>query len=348
MNINLSSQERLNLISNLGTMLSAGIPILDAVDSGLKEARGNPKKILEKLKEDLKEGKTIAESFAASPGAFDPITTSLIKSAEESGTLDITLKDLVVSYKKEMEFSEKVRAALVYPALVIIVFLGVLLLILGFVIPRIAVVFARLNVPLPLPTKILIFLSDILLQSTVWVILVVVIIAILAILLYKTQKKELINFFYSLPLLSKLALEIDFARFTHNLSLLLKAGIPITESLELCRSIVARRDVESLIKQSKDAVDAGKKLSDGFASNTKHIVPESMMRITEAGEKSGTLEKSMQDLSDYFETRVENSLKTVTTLLEPILLVVIGLFVGILMLSIVSPIYQLIGQIRGR
>lgn len=348
MNLTLSSQERLELISNLGTMTSAGIPILEVVDSGLKDAKGNPKKILEKLREDLKEGKTIADSFANSPDAFDPITVSLIKTAEQSGTLDITLKDIVVSLKKEMEFSDKIKAALAYPGLVVVVFMGVLLLILGFVIPRIATVFTRLNVPLPLPTKILIFFSNILLQSTVWVVLVAILASALIIFLYKTQKKELINFFYSLPLLSQLALEIDFARFTHSLSLLLEAGIPINEALELCTHVVARHDIESLIKHSQVSIAAGKKLSDSFAEDKKHLIPETMMRITESGEKSGTLGKSMQDLSDYFETRVDNALKTVTTLLEPILLVVIGIFVGGLMLSIVSPIYQLIGEIKGR
>ncbi|MFA5933463.1 MAG: type II secretion system F family protein [Microgenomates group bacterium] len=348
MSLNLSSQERLNLISNLGTMLGAGIPILDAVDSALKEAKGNPKKILEKLREDLKEGKTIAESFENSPDAFDPITVSLIKAAEESGTLDTTLKDLVISFKKEMEFSDKVKAALAYPGLVVVVFLGVLLLVLGYVIPRIAVVFSRLNVSLPLPTQVLIFFSNLLLQYTIYVAGAAILVIILAVYLYNTRRKELINFFYSFPLLSGLALEIDFARFTHSLSLLLGAGIPITESLELCRFVVNRRDVETLIKNCKVAVDAGKKLSDGFAEDKKHLIPETMMRITEAGEKSGTLEKSMQELSDYFETRVANALKNFTTLLEPILLVIIGIFVGGLMLSIVSPIYQLIGQIKGR
>lgn len=294
MSLNLSDQERLNLISNLGTMLSSGIPILDAVDSGLKEVKGNVKKILEKLKEDLKEGKTIAESFKSSPDAFDPITVSLIKSAEESGTLDTTLKDLVVSYKKEMEFSDKVRSALAYPSLVVVVFLGVLLLVLGFVIPRIATVFTRLNLPLPLPTEILIFFSNILLQYTIFVIIFVLLLAAIGFVLYKTRKKELINFFYSLPLLSNLALEIDFARFTHSLSILLGAGIPITEALELCQNVVSRKDIENLIKNCRNGVNAGKKLSEGFAEDKKHLVPETMMRIVEAGEKSGTLEKSMQ------------------------------------------------------
>lgn len=348
MGITLSDQERLDLIDNLATMSAGGIPILDAVDSGLKESSGNTKKILEKLREDLKEGKTIAESFKGSPEAFDPITVSLIKTAEESGTLDTTLKDLVASLKAEMEFSDRVRAALAYPILVVVVFLGVLLLVLAFVIPRVATVFSRLRVPLPYPTQVMIFFSNILLQNTFYVVIGVLIIGLMSVYLYQTRKKEVINFLYSLPLLSKLALEIDLARFTHSLSLLLKAGIPITESLDLCKTIVSRSDVETLIGNCKVAVDSGRKLSEGFAEDTKGIVPETMMRLTEAGEKSGSLEKSMQDLSDYFETRVANALKTVTTLLEPILLLVIGGFVGGLMLSIVAPIYQLIGEIRGR
>src|SRR3989344_4943057 len=117
----LSGQERLYLISNLGTLISSGIPILEAIDSLLSEAKGQTKKILEILKADLNQGKTIADSFSKSPSAFDPVTVNLIRASEEAGTLETTLKDISTSIVKDLDFTSKVRSALTYPFLVVIV-----------------------------------------------------------------------------------------------------------------------------------------------------------------------------------------------------------------------------------
>lgn len=122
MAIRLSGNEKLVLVTNLGTMLSAGIPLLEAVDSVLEDAKGNQRKVLAVLKKDLNQGKNISESFAKFPEAFDQVTINLIKAAEEAGTLDTTLKDLNTSIRKDLEFNDKVKAALTYPVLVVFVF----------------------------------------------------------------------------------------------------------------------------------------------------------------------------------------------------------------------------------
>ena len=155
MNASLPIGEKLTLITSLSTFISSGIPILEAVESLIEDSSGNSKKILQQLKEDLNQGKSIAESFARFPKSFDPTTINLIKAAEEAGTLETSLKDLVQSIKKDVEFIGKVKSALAYPILVVIVLLAVLGLNLFFVIPRVADVFARLKIPTPLPTRIL-------------------------------------------------------------------------------------------------------------------------------------------------------------------------------------------------
>lgn len=346
-NIRLSDNEKLALISNLGTMLSSGIPILESVESMLSEVRGNPRKILEILKKDLTDGKTISDSFFRSPNAFDPVTVNLIKAAEEAGTLDTTLKDLSISIKKNIEFSDKVKTALTYPAFVIGVFGSVLIMILVFVIPRIATVFSRLKVDLPLPTRMLIFLSENLISYwLVWVVILVLLV-VTAGLFYKYRKREFINFLFSLPLLDKLARLIDLTRFTRSMGLLLTSGIPITQSLELSENVILKKEIINIVKESEKNISSGRKMSETFLKYN-NLLPGIMLRITEAGEKTGTLEKSMQELSEYFEDRVANQLKAITTLLEPVMLVVIGILVGGMMLSIIAPIYQLIGDIRTR
>jgi len=346
-NITLNNKEKLNLIRNLGIMLGAGIPILKVVDSLLNEAKGNNKVILKSLLDDLNQGKTISQAFEKFPKAFDPITTNLINASEESGNLDTTLKDVAIEIKKDIEFNDKVKSALAYPTFVFGLFLMIFLVILTYVIPRISQVFSKLDVVLPLPTKILIFMSEYLLQHYVYISIGVVIAFIFIVLLYKAQKVAFRYALFSLPLLSGLANEIDITRVTKSLGVLLKSGIPITKALNLTQQIAYRRPMAKALMQAEKDVSEGKPLGESF-KKYKKVFPEMVVRFVESGEQSGNLEQTMTELFVQYEDQVANTLKRVTTLLEPMMLVVIGLFVGGIMLSIIAPIYQLIGNISPR
>ena len=345
--ITLSTSEKTSFLSNLSTMLAAGISILEAVDALLEDAKGRNKKFLEIIREDIVQGNHLNYSFAKFPKIFDGITVNLIKAAEEAGTLEITLKDLRISIQKEMEFSDKVRMALIYPILIGIVFLGVLLLMLVVVIPKISEVFLRLNVVLPLPTKILIATSDFFLKNTWIVIISSFVFIFLVSFLYKRNKSALLIPLYKLPLISTLVREIDLTRFTRSMALLLHAGVPILSCLELTKNVVINREMAKMINHSAEMVAGGKKLSEGFKL-AKGTMPSIMIKLMEVGEKSGALEKSMQDISEYLDYQVSNSLKTFTALLEPIMLLVVGVLVGGMMMAIIAPIYSLIGQVGAR
>src|SRR4030042_3147405 len=345
--IKLSSYNKLYLISNLATLISSGIPILESVESLITEAKGSSKKVLEILKEDLNQGKTIAQSFARSPDAFDKVSINLIKASEESGTLETTLKDLTSSIKKDIDFSNKIKGALTYPILVIIVLLVVININLFFVIPRISKVFLRLNIDVPLPTKILIGTSNLFVNHLFMVIASLILISIFFYILFKTKRKLFIGIFSSFPLISTLITEIDITRFCRSMFLLLSSGIPITEALELTKNVVNKKKISNIIEESTMSVSSGKNLSEGF-KKSHGLIPNFMVRIIEEGEKSGTLEKSMQELSEQFDERVSNRLKTLTTLLEPILLIIVGVLVGAIMLAIIAPIYNMIGKIKVR
>jgi len=157
----------------------------------------------------------------------------------------------------------------------------------------------------------------------------------------------LLNIIFKFPILSGLAKDIDLTKFSRNFYLLLNAGIPITSALELTENVVVSREVEEGIRHAKEAVASGKKLSEGFKNNRK-VFPSIIIRITEAGERSGSLDKSMSEISDFLDYQVSAKLKTATSLLEPIMLVVIGGLVGGMMLAIIAPIYGLIGQVGGK
>ena len=346
-NISLSTSEKIGLISNLATMLTAGISILETVDSILEDAKGNQKKILETLRADLIQGEQLHTSFSKFPNAFNKVMVNIIKASEEAGTLDVTLRDLRDNIRKQAEFTDRVKGALIYPVVIMCVFAGVLLMILVFVIPKISSVFLRLKMKLPLPTRILIFVSNLLLTQTIPVIFIMMTLVFGFIFLYRRNKKLLVNLLFSIPLLKELAKEIDLTNFTRSLYLLLNAGIPIMAALDLTMDIVTKKEVANAIAHCKELVLSGKRLSEGF-KDAKQIFPSIMIKITEAGEKSGSLDRSMQDVSEYLDYQVSKTLHTTTTLMEPLILVVVGVLVGGMMMSILSPIYGMIGQIGGR
>jgi len=346
-NLTLPANDKLSILSDLGTMLSAGIPLLESVEALLEDAKGNQKKFLEVLRDDLNQGKHVYFTFSKFPNVFSKVTSSIVKASEEAGTLDVTLKDLKENLKKDMEFSDKIKSAMVYPMFVVALFIVIFLMMLIVVMPKISTVFSRMKVVLPLPTKIMIAMSDILLSQTIPVVLGLAAFILLAVFLYKKQKKILVRLLVKLPILSGLIRDIDLTKFSRNFYLLLNAGIPITSALELTETVVTDHEIEKALKQAKEAVMSGKKLSEGLKGNKK-IFPSMMMRITEAGERTGSLDKSMAEIADFLDYQVSGKLKTVTALLEPILLVAVGGGVGGMMLAIIGPIYQMIGQVGAK
>ena len=342
--ITLSDSEKLGLIGSFATMLTAGIPILEVVNSLREDVKGSQRKILDAMFEDLMQGKHINFTFSRFPMIFDKVTVNVIKASEEAGTLDVALKDLKQTIQKDIEFSDKIRSALIYPIFIMIIFVAVLLMILIVVIPKISTVFSRLHVDLPLPTRVLIFLSNALLQHTPEVLIGLGAIVGIVYFLFKQKRSAITGFLFTLPLVSKLVEEIDITRFSRSLHLLLSSGLPITAALELAENVVVKKRTSQIIARSREMVFAGKPLSEGFEA-AKGYIPAIMIKLIESGEKTGSLDKSMQDISEYFDYEVTNTLKLLTALLEPILLVLVGIVVGGMMLAIIAPVYGLIGQV---
>ena len=240
MSVRLRNSEKLELISNLGAMLSAGIPLLETINALLDGAKGNMKIVLQVLRKDLEAGKTIANSFSNFPESFDPILINLIRGGEEAGNLEDILKDLTEKIRRDIEFYRKVKSALVYPIFVITVFFGIMIVILTFVIPRISQVFTKLKVNIPLPTRILIFLSENLLAYWPWIIGAMIVLVAGVVILFKFKRRKIIGLLSSLPLIIRLTREIDLVGFTRSMALLLSSGIPISKSLELSKEVLVR------------------------------------------------------------------------------------------------------------
>lgn len=343
----LSGNEKIGLLSGLATMLAAGIPILDAVTALLEEAKGNQKKVLETLQADLRAGNFIHTTFAKFGNVFNKVTVNLIKAAEEAGSLEVTLRDVKDNIQKEMEFSDKIRAALMYPLFVFGVFIAVLLTVLIVVMPRVSKVFSRLKVELPLPTKIMIATSDIMAAYGWWILAGFIGLVFLIVLLFRWKREIVMGLFLGLPVVSNLVKQIDFVRFTRSLNLLLSSGLPIATALELAQDVVSRHDIQKTLHKTREMVISGKSLTEGLRT-TKGLFPGTLLKLIEVGEQSGTLAKALKDISENLDYEVSKQLKSATALIEPIMLVIIGLSVGGMMMAIIAPIYGLISNVGTR
>jgi len=342
-NLSLPNSEKLGLISNLSTMVNAGLTISESVDSLLEDSSGNLKVLLCGIQSDIVQGKPLHGAIAKYPKVFDSVMVAIIKAAEESGTIDVVLKDLKVIVKKDIEFMDKIRSALTYPSVIVVVFFSVMLLLLVYVIPKIADVFTRLQVELPLPTKILIGTSGLILDHTIPTLVVLGSSIALSVVLYNKKRDLFLYAFFSLPYVSSIARQIDLTRFSRSMYLLLTSAIPLYSALELTQAVVVKREIKDAIQKSREYVGSGKRMTDGL--RTQKSVPSLMVKIIEVGERSGSLDKSMEDLSEYFDYQVTNTLAYLMTLLEPVILVFVGVAVGTMMMAIIAPIYNLIGQV---
>lgn len=217
-------------------------------------------------------------------------------------------------------------------------------MILIVVIPKISTVFKQLKVNMPLPTKIMIFVSDSLLHYYLYIIAGFIVLTAGLVFLYNKKRKKIRSIFFSLPLISPLMRDIDLFKFTRSMHLLLTAGITITNALELAENMVIKPEIKAAIAHAKSMVYSGKPLSESFKEQRK-IYQGTMIELTQAGERTGTLDESMKSISEYYDNKVSDRLEIMTALLEPVMLVVVAILVGSMMIAIIGPIYNLIGQI---
>ena len=328
-------------------MLKAGIPILEAIESLEQDSKGGLSKVLAELRVSLNNGQPLSHAMEGLPLAFDDITINLVRAAETGGTLEQTLQDIVITTKKELVFREQLRTTMIYPFFVMGVFGGIVLVMLTFVIPRVSKVFSTLPVHLSFMTRAVFAASDFFLRHWVMVGGGIVLGLLLAAYIISNNKRAIVNFILSLPVLKVLGRNIDFTRFTRSFGLLMHAGVPVDEALVLSQNVVQKKEIIEVVRRMRANVEAGKPLSTGL--RTAHgIVPPLMSRSIETAEKSGTLDETFQNLTEYFDEQVNVSLKVIGGLVEPTLLVVVGVLVGTLMITIIGPIYSLISQINSK
>lgn len=331
----------LSLIINAGISLSEGLDLL-AAGTNNKIAR----RVLEDVASNVRQGTSVYDSFTPYKKYLGDVFLTMIKTGETAGTLANSLLYLAHQFQQEKDLRQKVMGALLYPIIIVSLMFAVGAIVFTFVLPRLAKVFLKLDLDFPIYTRILFGISLFLEKHMVIIGLIFLGLLVLPIFLIQFKKtKDLIYLvMVRTPGIKRIILEYNLVRFTQSLSSLLKSAVPVTEAVELSVQSLSFVKKEELVEQFTKKLTRGVPMSTVFGESK--IFPPLMVQLVTIGEKTGTLEKTLADLGEFYEAEVENSLKNFVTILEPLLMIAVGIGVGAMVISIISPIYSLIGKLQ--
>jgi type II secretory pathway component PulF len=334
------------LIRNLSATLKAGLNIIEALEVLIRDTtKKTLKKILTQTKMNLQNGQPLSVSFSQYPRHFSPVFTGLVRAGEVSGHLDETLDELSQQLSKEHALSRQVRSALAYPTILLIGSIGVVVLLLVFILPRIAKSFLSSKMDLPLVTKIVIGASNAIVNNPIGIIAILAFFIWLFVYFKKTPRGRIFfqKIFLKTPIIKNVSKKVVVVRFTRTLASLLSSGIPVVEALDLVSKAVNNKLYENAIQQSLEQIKNGVPISKAL-NEFPDLFPPLLISMVGVGERTGTLEHVLKTFAGFYEEEINYALKDVTTLIEPILLLVMGLIVGTIAISILLPIYRLVGN----
>lgn len=327
------------------TMVGAGLPITESLLILRSQSKGSMGKIVSQVLADVEGGESMSKAFTKHPQVFSPTYIALVKSGEVGGVLDTVLIRLADSLEKQQEFKGKVKGALIYPMIIIIGMVIVAFIMMIFVIPRLTSLYDEFNAELPLPTRILIGMSDAVIKF--WPItLLVVFGAIYSFQAYRKTKEGRLKtdeLLFKLPIIGNLQREVILTELTSTLSLMAGAGVSILEGLNITSEVVGNSVIGNALKDVSKQVEKGFPVSFAFAKHPDAF-PFILSQMVAVGEETGKMEEVLAKVSHVFEVESDQKVKTLTTAVEPIVMVILGLGVGFLVIAIILPIYNLTSQ----
>lgn len=303
------------------------------------------KSIMNDISEQLQSGSTISRALARHPDVFSSFYVSMVKSGEESGSLEQTFMYLADYLDRMYQVVSKARNALIYPAFVIAVFVGVMMLMLTVVIPSISKILINSGQELPIYTKLVIGLSNIVSTYFIFIILFIAVFIVVFIQFRSTEggKHIIDEFKLSLPLIGNLYEKLFLTRMCDNLSTMLSSGISMVQALEITGEVVDNRVYKEIIENTVISVKGGKSFADSISEYPE--IPGVMSQMSKVGEETGKLGEILKTLSVFYNREVNNSVDTLIGLIEPAMIVLLGLGVGVLLASVLMPIYNITGSI---
>jgi type IV pilus assembly protein PilC len=343
-----SLAEKINFVENLSIMLKAGISITRGLQILVKQTRNAKfKNILTDVAHQVESGTSLGEAVGKYPNVFSNILVSMIKVGEVTGNLDKSLEYLSIQLQREADLKSKTRGAMIYPSVIVsaMIIIGVLMSI--FVLPSLTSTFKDFGAQLPLTTRIVIFISDFMSGHAVVVVLGMIAVVAGLIAAYRTEQGQrifdaaLLHMF----VINTIVKKINLARFARILSSLLKSGIPIVQGLEVAGDSMGNVFYKELLHESAISVKVGKPLTEALNKNNS-LFPILVVQMLQVGEESGTVEEILGQLALHYEEEVDTTLRNLSSIIEPLLLLVIGGVVGVLALALISPIYSISSSIQ--
>lgn len=331
--------------SQLATMINAGLPLISAL-SILAEQSTNPKmrKVVSDIKRQIEGGSSFAEALERHPNLFSTLYVSLVRAGEAAGKIDDILARLAQTMEETREFKSTVKGAMIYPALIMVAMAIVMAIMVIFVIPKLATLYSEFDLDLPFPTRVLIFISDFV--TTKWWLALLIIVGLFIIFAFwrKTPAAKRIFDRISLriPIFGALKVKVLMAEFCRTLSILINAGVPVIEALSLVKGSLDNLYYQEALEEVITQVKKGSSLAEPISKNP--YFPLIVSRMVGIGEQTGKVDETLMKVANYFEVESKHTIKGLTTLIEPLILIVFGIGVGFLVWSVLSPIYQLMGQ----
>lgn len=326
----------------LATMIDSGLVLSEALDILVEQQpTGRFKVVLGEISRDVKSGMDLASSIKKHPDVFPPLYASLVRAGEQAGNLDVVLNELATNLEKDREFKSRVRGAMIYPLMIMVMMVVVVGIMMFFVIPRLTSLYSQSNIELPLPTKILISTSDFMIGYW-WLLLLILIIGIVVFKRWVSTiegKYKFDEFLLKLPIMGKIIRGTNLTYFTRTFGLLATAGVPILDSLKIIQDVIDNAVYRKAVEQTYVGVERGLNLSSQLDSTS--VFPKIIPQMFRVGEETGKVDKVAFKMAEYFESESDNLVKNLTVIIEPVILVALGIGVAFLVLSIILPIYKL-------
>ncbi|MFA5088802.1 MAG: type II secretion system F family protein [Candidatus Omnitrophota bacterium] len=323
----------------LATMVEAGIPILQALDA-LQEQMTQPyfKKVISALRDDIQVGSSLSAAFAKYPKVFDPLFINMVKVGETGGVLSGILDRVAGYMEKTLRLRAKVRSAMIYPIVVVLMALAITTVLLVKVVPTFANIYDSFGKELPGMTQALITISRVLQKQIIWYIGGIVLFGFLVSRWHRTEKGGLIldGAILRIPIFGELLRKVAISRFSRTLATLTQSGVPILESLEIVGKSSGNRLIEKVVENVKNNVREGESIATPLVKSG--VFPPMVTRMIAIGEKSGQLEKMLTKIAEFYDDQVDAAVSGLTSIIEPVIIGFLGIVVGFIVIALFLPI----------
>ncbi len=337
-----TSKDIYSFSRQLANLIKSGIPILRTLELIAGQIK-NPyfKKVIERIYDEVRDGKSFSDCLSDHPQIFSNFYVTMVKAGEESGNLKGTITDVANYLHEQEQIKSKVRSALAYPIFMAVFGLGTVSFILISVMPKITTLFENFDQALPLSTQVVMALSDFLIHNWVWVVISVLVLVALIKQWDKTKEGRLYKsqVTLGLPLFGDFLLKVELARFCRTLQMLLKSGISIVRAIQLSTPVVENEVIAGELRKCQDDLLGGRSL--GQSLKEMKVVPPMLGDLIAVGEESGSLSASLNDIADTYEQETNEFIKLMTTLLEPAMILAVGAMIGLIVIAMLLPIFQL-------